>query len=236
VTDGRTSGSRRDRSGPSLGERLRLLVVTEPEPSSGMPLPQVVEACLRGGATAIELRHEGAAGGILLEEAERIGELARRHGALFLVNDRADVALAAGADGVHLGPDDPPVEAVRHFVPGGFIIGYSTDEPRAAREAAAAGADYLGVGAVYGTASKAGLENEAIGPERVGRVLRAAGLPGVGIGGIRPENAAAVAEEGAGVAVLGALMGAARPEDVARALRAAVDEAWARTGALTHPG
>jgi thiamine-phosphate pyrophosphorylase len=202
------------------------MVLTEPRPASGLPLDEVVEACLRGGATAVELRHEGATGGLLLREAKRIGALARSHGALFLVNDRADVALAAGADGVHLGPDDPPVEAVRRIAPAGFLIGWSTDDPMSAREAAAAGADYVGVGAVYGTRSKPGLEDEAIGPERVGEVLRACGLPGVGIGGIRPGNAGAVARQGAGVAVLGALMGAADPGGVARILAAEVAEAW----------
>lgn len=207
------------------------MVVTDPEPGGGRPLEEVVEACLRGGATAVELRHEGAPGGLLLREAERIGAIARSHGALFIVNDRADVALAAGADGVHLGPDDPPVEAVRRIAPAGFVIGCSTDDPARARQAAAEGADYLGVGAVYGTRSKPGLEEEAIGPSRVGEVLRAAGLPGVGIGGIRPGNAEAVAAQGAGVAVLGALMDAPDPARVARALATEVAKAWSIGGA-----
>jgi thiamine-phosphate pyrophosphorylase len=132
------------------------------------------------------------------------------------VNDRVDVALAAGADGVHLGPADPPVGAVRPVVPEGFVVGYSADSPGEARRAAEEGADYLGVGAVYGTRSKAGLKDEAIGPGRVGEVLEAAGLPGVGIGGITPDNAAAVYRAGAGVAVLGAVMDAPDPAAVVR--------------------
>lgn len=207
-----------------LARRLRLMVLTDPRPAAG-PLPRVVEACLRGGASAVQLRDKGAGGARLLGEARQLAPLVRRHDALFLVNDRLDVALAAGADGVHLGPEDIPVAAARGVVPDDFVVGYSTDEPEAAAAAAGAGADYLGVGSVYGTSSKPGLEEEAIGPDRVGEVLRAAGLPGVGIGGITPENAAAVAATGAGVAVLSAVMAAPDPEEVCRDIRRAIDRA-----------
>lgn len=204
-----------------LEPRLRLMVLTAPSPRCGRPLPEVVEACLEAGATAVQLRHEGVEGGELYREAIRLRPVVRAHRALFLVNDRADVALAAGADGVHLGPDDPPVSAIRQAAPPGFVIGYSTDDPAEAREAASWGADYLGVGAVYGTRSKAGLEDEAIGPERVREVLEAAGLPGVGIGGVTPENAVNVYRTGAGVAVLGAVMDAPDPAAAVRQLLAA---------------
>ncbi len=102
-------------------------------------------------------------------------------------------------------------------MPDGFLIGFSTDDPSSGREAADSGADYLGVGAVFGTTSKPGLASESIGPERVAEVLEAAELPGVGIGGITPENAAQVAGVGAGIAVLGTVM---HDEDPARAVRA----------------
>ncbi len=134
------------------------------------------------------------------------------------MNDRLDVALACGADGVHLGPEDIPVAAARKVVPPAFLIGYSTDDPQGATGAAADGADYLGVGAVYGTLSKEGLAEEAIGPDRVAEVLSASGLPGVGIGGITPQNAAPVFATGAGVAVLGAVMDADLPGEAVRAL------------------
>lgn len=206
-----------------LRERLRLMVVTHPSPASGLPVPEVVGRALEGGATAIELRHEGARGGTLLGEARELLPVVRSHGALFIVNDRLDVALAAGADGVHVGPRDPPVAAVRSAVPESFIVGYSTDDPGEARTAARAGADYLGIGSVYGTRSKEGLAEERIGPDRVGEVLEAAGLPGVGIGGITAENAAPVFRTGAGVAVLSAVMHAERPEEAVRALLEASD-------------
>lgn len=194
------------------------MVLTRPEPASGMPLPEVVRASLAAGATAIQLRHKGASARELLREAGELLPVVRRHGGLFLVDDRLDVALAAGADGVHLGPRDLPVAAVRGVVPDDFVIGFSCDEPEAAVAAARDGADYLGVGAVYGTRSKEGLEEEAIGPARVGEVLRASGLPGVGIGGITPDNAGPVYRAGAGVAVLSAVMDADDPGAVVRAI------------------
>jgi len=174
----------------------------------------VVEVCLEAGCPAIQLRDKEGSAEDLYEQATRLRELTRSAGALLIVNDRLDVALATDADGVHLGPDDIPVEAVRRSVEPAFLIGYSTDDPAAARAAAESGADYLGVGAVFGTTSKPGLADEAIGPDRVGEVVRSSGLPCVGIGGITVENAGAVATQGAGVAVLGAVMHARRPGDV----------------------
>lgn len=204
-----------------LAERLRLMVLTRPDPACGRPLPEVVDACLEAGATAVQLRHKGVEGGRLHREALALRPVVRRHGALFLVDDRVDVALAAGADGVHVGPEDPPVAAVRRVAPDGFVVGFSADDPEEGSRAAADGADYLGVGAVYGTESKEGLADEAVGPERVREVLAAAGLPGVGIGGLTPGNAAAVYRAGAGVATLGAVMGADDPGEVVRAFLAA---------------
>ncbi len=204
-----------------LARKLRLMVLTDPSPACGRPLPEVVAECLAAGATAIQLRDKEASGARLVELARALLVITREAGAPLIVNDRLDVALIAGADGVHLGPDDLPLADARRLAPTGFLVGYSTDDPAEARRAAQEGADYLGVGAVYGTISKPGLEDEAIGPERVRGVLVDAGLPGVGIGGIEPENAAAVYATGAGVAVLGAVMGASRPGEVVERLRAA---------------
>ena len=214
---------------PSLAERLRLMVLTRPDPAGGS-LTEVVDACLSAGATAIQLRHKDAADRSLLREARRLSPVTRRHGALFLVNDRIDVALAAGADGAHLGPEDLPVGVARKVVPDDFVLGFSTDDPDRGARAAREGADYLGVGSVYGTRSKAGLEHEAIGPERVGEVLRAAGVPGVGIGGITPENAGPVYRAGAGVAVLSAVMDAGDPAAAIRRLLEAAPGAEPRGG------
>ncbi|HSH45058.1 MAG TPA: thiamine phosphate synthase, partial [Longimicrobiales bacterium] len=156
------------------------------------------------------------------------------------INDRLDVALAADADGVHLGPDDLPVRAAREAVdrargqqvgtrratPGQhgraarrFLIGYSTDDPDTARQAAADGADYIGCGAVFGTTSKAEVGDERIGPQRLARVAAAVDIPVVGIGGITPANVPEVAATGAaGAAVIGAVMKAPDVEDAVRRL------------------
>lgn len=187
------------------------MVLTQPRPVCGRPLEEVVIECVRAGATAIQLRDKTAESGALLATAIRLRAVTAPAGVPLVVNDRLDVALAAGADGVHLGPDDLPVRAARELSPPGFLIGYSTDDPDEARRAAAAGADYLGVGAVFGTRSKPGLAAEAIGPDRVRAVLDASRRPCLGIGGITTGNAASVYATGAGIAVLSAVMSSPDP-------------------------
>jgi len=199
------------------------MVLTHPAPACGRSLRTVVAECVEAGATAIQIRDKTASAAGLYETTRRLASVARAGGALLIVNDRFDVALAGGADGVHLGPDDLPVAAVRASVPADFLIGASTDDPAAGRRLAAAGADYLGIGAVYGTRSKPGLEEEAIGPGRVETVMKAARIPAVGIGGITPRNAAEVAGTGAGVAVLGAVMHAPDPAGEVRRLLDAME-------------
>ena len=219
----------------ALAARIRLMVLTTPSPACGNSLSSVVSECLEAGCRAIQLRDKEASGLVLYEQALELRELTRPFGALLFVNDRLDVALAAGADGVHLGPDDIPVEVVRKHVQRPFLVGYSTDDPAIGRAAAGAGADYLGVGAVYGTKSKIGLEEETVGPARVGELARTTGLPCVGIGGITPENAQAVAEQGAGVAVLGAVMHAERPGEVVERLLREIARADGGSAARDEP-
>jgi len=208
-----------------LSERLTLMVITEPQAERS--LTEVVEECLDAGATAIQLRDKEAATRALYEQGLALRPAIRRHGALFVVNDRIDVAVALEADGVHLGPEDIPIAAARRIAPSRFLIGYSTDDPADARRAAAEGADYLGVGALFGTASKKGLEDEAIGTKRLCEVVAAGGIPVVGIGGVTSENAARVAATGAGVAVLGAVMRSADPGEAVRRIRARIESASA---------
>lgn len=199
------------------------MVITRPDPPAG-PLRDVVAECLAAGATAIQLRDKKASSRRLFEVALELRPVVRSAGALFLINDRFDVASAAGADGVHLGPDDVPVAAARARVPADFILGYSTDDPGEGRRAAEAGADYLGVGAIFGTTSKAGLADEAIGPDRVAEVAAAARLPVVGIGGITAGNLAPLVRLGVGIAVLGAAMNSSRPAEAVRELARAIRE------------
>jgi thiamine-phosphate pyrophosphorylase len=174
-------------------------------------------ALLAGGARLLQLRLEAATARELLTAASAIRPLARAAGALFLVNDRADVALAVEADGVHLGQTDLPVGAARRVLGPDRLIGVSTHSLDEARAAAAAGADYIGVGPVYATTSKA----NALEPRGLGlvRAVRAAvGCPIVAIGGITPETAPLVRAAGAdAVAMIGALVQAPDPAAAVRA-------------------
>ncbi|MEN8374551.1 MAG: thiamine phosphate synthase [Gemmatimonadota bacterium] len=198
---------------------LRLIVVTDDELAAPRSTEQVVAACLEAGAPAVQLRDKRSDDGALLGRARGLRALCARHGALFFVNDRADIALACGADGVHLGPDDVPPDAVRRVVPDGFLIGWSTDSARAAAGAARLGVDYIGCGAVFGTSSKVEAAGERIGPDGLARVVAASTVPVVAIGGITPANAGlALAAGVVGVAAVSALMSAPDPGAVVRAL------------------
>jgi thiamine-phosphate pyrophosphorylase len=158
----------------------------------------------------------------LLELGRALLPAARASGALLFVNDRLDVALALGADGVHLGPDDVPVAAARRATPDGFLIGASADDPDVARQRVAEGASYIGCGTVYATTTKPDA-GDVIGLEGLDRVARAVDVPVVGIGGITVERSAEVAgTSAAGVAVVSAVM---RAPDVGATVRGLL-EPW----------
>lgn len=195
-----------------LAERLALIVVTDPDCGAGRQMVAVVRAALQGGAPAIQLRMKDGSAREMAELGEVLREDTREAGALFFVNDRLDVALAVGADGVHLGTDDLPVAAARAIAPEGFLIGRSVDAATEVDAALAEGADYLGVGPVYATGSKDDA-GPVMGLDGLAGVVRAAGrLPVVGIGGIDIARAGDVAGAGAaGVAVIGAVMRAPDP-------------------------
>jgi thiamine-phosphate pyrophosphorylase len=199
-----------------LAARLRLIVITDPELARPRSVVEVVAAALSAGAPAVQVRAKDASARELLDLGRQILPRVRERGALLFVNDRLDVALALGADGVHLGPDDLPVAAARRAMGEGFLIGSSTDDPELARRLVAEGADYIGCGTVYATSTKADA-GETIGLEGLDRVARAVDVPVIGIGGITVARSAEVATTAAaGVAVVGAVMGAA---DVAAAVK-----------------
>lgn len=195
---------------------LSLVVVTDAALAAPRTVADVVRAALRGGAPAIQLRDKQATARELVEHARRLLPAVHGAGALLFINDRLDVALVAGADGVHLGPDDLPVPAARRCTPPGFLIGYSTDQPELARAAERDGADYIGCGAVFGTTTKAEVGDERIGTARLREVASAVRIPVIGIGGVTRDNVVQVAASGArGAAVVGAIMRAADPESEA---------------------
>jgi thiamine-phosphate diphosphorylase len=196
---------------------LRLIVITDAPMASPRPLRDVVADAVAAGAPCIQLRDKRATSRDLIEQARTLLPIVRAGGASLIVNDRLDVAILAGADGVHLGPDDLPVAEARRVAPPGFIIGRSTDDPQLARQAEKDGASYIGCGAVFGTTSKHDTGDERIGTERLDVVARAVGIPVIGIGGITTDNVSLVAgTSAAGAAVIGAVMNA---PDVGQAVR-----------------
>lgn len=185
-----------------------LYLVADAEFAAGRDLAGLVAAAVAGGATAIQLRGKGLAGGELLALGlELQGRLAGA-GIPLIVNDRLDVALACGAAGVHLGQGDVPIALARKLLGSGRVIGVSVNTPGEARRAAGEGADYVGAGPAYATATKE-TALPVLGPEGVRLVRRAVSIPVVAIGGIDAGNAAALAAAGAdGIAVVSAILGA----------------------------
>ncbi len=203
-----------------LAGRLRLIVIADRGAAAPRSLVDVVDAALAAGAPAVQLRDKAASARQLHETGLTLLPRVRKAGSLFFVNDRADVALALGADGVHVGPADVPVARLRTAVPDDFLIGTSTDDPIRARELVEDGADYIGCGAVYATATKPDA-GEVIGLDGLDRVASSVSVPVVGIGGITPDRAAAVARTAAvGVAVISDVMAAPDVEEAVRGLLA----------------
>ncbi|MDR1622522.1 MAG: thiamine phosphate synthase, partial [Synergistaceae bacterium] len=140
----------------NLKKALRLYVIPDRLIGAPLSLEEQTRLALEGGATAIQLRDKSMDGGELLATAKRMARLCGEHGALFIVNDRLDVALLSGADGVHLGQSDLPVAEARGLAPRPFVVGASAHTADEAERAEKDGADYLGVGAVFETGSKGG--------------------------------------------------------------------------------
>ncbi len=210
------------RQATPLAARLQRYLVTDARVANVDDLLTRSEAALRGGMTVVQLRARGWDDRGLWQAASGLRAISERHGALLIINDRVDLALAAGADGVHLGVGDLPVAVARRLLPPGALIGFSPETEDDRLEAEAAGIDYLGVGPVYGTQTKDDA-GAAIGLHGLQRVVDLTPLPVVGIGGIAIDTAAAVVATGAvGVAVVGAVFLAADPEQAARDLRRAL--------------
>jgi len=165
---------------------------------------------------------------LMVETARRLATLCQTAGVTFIVNDRVDVAMIVEADGVHVGQDDLPAEDVRRLLGRGVLLGVSAATVQEARAAERAGADYLGVGAIYATATKADA-GAPVGLARIRELRRAVGLPLVAIGGISADNAAQVIAAGAqGVAVVSAVTLAEDMAAAARQIRREVDGARSR--------
>jgi thiamine-phosphate pyrophosphorylase len=203
---------------------FRLYLVTDRQ-LARQPLREVVDECLGAGLRAVQLREKDLAVGDLLALAGDLREGTRVHGARLLINDRADVALAVGADGVQRTHDSLPVAAIRRIAPAPFLIGASVHSEVEAKDAADAGADFVVFGPVYDTPSK-----RRYGPPQglatLGRVAAAVRRPVIAIGGITPGRVAEVTAAGAaGVAVISAILSADRPADATKAFLDALGRA-----------
>ena len=215
---------------------LRLNAIVDPERAGGHQLADLARQCARGGATLVQLRDKLSATRAMIEEARAIKKALADFGVPFVVNDRVDVAMAADADGVHLGQDDMAVEDARQLLGPDAIVGLSIKSVAEAEAAPLALIDYVGSGGVYVTASKQ-QNNPPIGPAGLARIIaalhcRAPDLPVCGIAGIDANNAGEVIAAGAdGVAIISALALTPDPAAAARTLRDIVDGMLAKRGA-----
>ena len=202
-----------------------LYVITDSKLSRGRPHREVIEAAIRGGATIVQYREKSASTRQMIDEALELRDLCRARGVPFIVNDRVDIALAVDADGVHVGQDDMPAALARKLIGRDKIVGVSAENVEEARAAIADGADYLGVGAIFATATKSDA-GEPIGIAGLMKIARISTVPIVGIAGINAANAASVIRAGAaGVAVVSAIVSVDDVERAARELRKAIHEA-----------
>ena len=199
-------------------ERSKLCLITDPCGSDGSAeMLSRVELALKAGVTLVQYRRKLGTDALRLQEARQLAELCQAHQALLIINDRIDLALLVDADGVHLGQDDLPQAAARQLMGPEKLIGRSTHQLVQLDKAQQDGADYLGVGAVYATATKA--DRTAAGLDWVREASGSAKLPWFAIGGINGNNLAEVQKAGASrVAVVSAIMGASDPAAAARQL------------------
>lgn len=204
----------------------RLYVILDRTAARGRDLEDLLDAVLAGGCRLVQLREKEWPSGRLYPLARRLAARCRAAGAVFVVNDRVDLAVTAGADGVHLGQDDLPPEAARALLRPGMILGLSTHSVEQARAAQAAGADYVAVGSMFPTGTKP--DFQLVGPALVRTLRPEIRVPLIAIGGITLDNVGEVVRAGAdGVAVISAVCAAPDPRaaterflDAIRAARA----------------
>lgn len=190
-----------------------LYLVTE----ESMPLDQLlltVEEAVKGGVTIVQLREKKASGKNFFEKAKHLKALLSSYHVPLIINDRVDVALAVGADGVHIGQSDLPLAAVRNMVPSSMIVGISVSTIVEAKEAEENGANYIGVGAVFPTHSKD--DAEVLPDGMLEAITNSVSIPAVAIGGIKLNHLPALREINiAGVAIVSGIMKAHDPYNAA---------------------
>jgi len=199
-----------------------LYAIVDTQALKGRSHLKVARQIIHGGAKTIQLRDKLLSKKELLPIAQQLKELCAEHNVLFIINDYLDIALAADADGLHLGQNDLPIKAARKLLPIDKILGCSTTTVEQAVAAEAEGADYIAVGSIYPTISKE--TAKVIGLDGLHQIRQAVTLPLVAIGGITKDNAAEVIATGASaVAVISAILQAKSPEEAARQIAARLE-------------
>jgi thiamine-phosphate diphosphorylase len=169
----------------ALYPKIRLILVAGKDNAAPRTLVELAKEAFKGGATALQLREKNMEDGEFLAEALELSALCKEEKKLFIVNNRIDIALASDADGVHLGENDIPVAMAAKILPKDKIIGYSASTPESGKAAILAGADYLGVGAIFPSPSKP--EAPVLTSETINSIISLK-WPTVGIGGISEKN------------------------------------------------
>ncbi len=214
-----------ERSGPRVG---RFHLITDTTVQRRHSHAELAALAIDGGADTIQYRSKSGDIRAMVDEASRVRDLCARRGVTFLVNDRIDLCLAVGADGVHLGREDLDLAIARRVLGPEMIIGGTIRNREHLAEAIAAGADYVGLGPIFGTTSKQ-LALEPLGLDVVRDVSAVATIPVIAIAGITPGNAGSVIDAGAyGVALIGAVCAAADVTAAASSVSRTVAEAIAR--------
>ena len=204
-------------------KHMLLYAVTDRAWVGERTLCEQVEAALRGGVTCVQLREKKLHEAAFLQEARDICALCRRYGIPFIVNDNVDVAIACGADGIHVGQEDLSAGEVRRRVGGDMILGVSVHTVEEARQAVRDGGDYLGLGAVFPTSTKDDVDQ--MPAETLRAICQAVDVPIVAIGGINRGNLLQLSGSGVdGVALVSAIFGAEDIEGTCRELRALSEE------------
>jgi thiamine-phosphate pyrophosphorylase len=203
-----------------------LYLITDRGFARNRSIVDIVRAAVRGGVTVVQLREKTATTNEMIELGQALHKITQAANVPLIVNDRVDVALAINADGVHVGPpDDMPTTLARRILGPDRVVGVSAESPEIARQAMQDGADYVGVGDVYGTGSKADA-GSPIGLDGLKAVVEVSRIPVVGIGGINTDNAGDVIAAGAdGVSLISAIVGAPDSATAARELRQIIDRA-----------
>lgn len=198
-------------------QQLRLYAVTDRSwLKPGETLAEVVETLLKAGVTCVQLREKEAEDALILQEARELKVLCHRYGVPFLVNDRPDLAQAVGADGVHVGQEDTGLTEARNLLGPNALLGGSAHTVEEALAAQAAGADYLGCGAVFGSGTKHNVSQMPL--ETLTAICQAVDIPVVAIGGVSLDNLPLLADTGiAGVAVISGLFAADDKTEAAQA-------------------